>query len=130
LGKGKRAYVAPTWIELVTAVEWIHDAGGQAALAHPSHYDMTTKWLRRLVAEFAAHGGDAIELNYPNLTPQKQQLLIEMASENNLLASHGSDFHFPSRWTELGRRSTLPSDIQPVWHDWHFNSLDKQVAGV
>ncbi|WP_240612830.1 PHP domain-containing protein [Alteromonas flava] len=118
LGKGKRAHVSPQWIALSEAIEWIHAAGGQAVLAHPSHYSMTTKWLRRLVAEFSSAGGDAMEVNYPNLTPDKQRLLLEMLSENNLKASVGSDFHMPSRWTELGRRSRLPDGVMPIWHDW------------
>ena len=126
LGKGKRAFVAPKWIELHTAIEWIRDAGGQAVLAHPSHYDMTTKWLRRLVDEFAQSGGHGIELNYPNLTADKQQLLIEIANSNNLLGSQGSDFHFPSRWTELGRRSSLPDGIKPIWHDWDLSNAQQE----
>lgn len=130
LGKGKRAYVAPTWITLSTAVEWIHEAGGQAVLAHPSHYDMTTKWLRRLVAEFAHAGGDGIELNYPNLAADKQSLLIEMAKENSLYGSQGSDFHYPSRWTELGRRSSLPDGITPIWHNWQLESMFSEVMSA
>lgn len=130
LGKGKRAYVAPKWIELSTAIEWINQAGGQAVLAHPSHYDMTTKWLRRLVAEFAQAGGDGIELNYPNLAPEKQKLLIEIAQENNLRGSQGSDFHFPSRWTELGRRSSLPDGITPIWHDWNLENMLKEAVSA
>lgn len=128
LGKGKRAYVAPKWITLSEAIEWIQAAGGRAVLAHPSHYDMTTKWLRRLIAEFSQSGGDGIELNYPNLTPAKQTLLVSMAKENKLLGSQGSDFHFPSRWTELGRRSKLPDDIKPIWHDWQLNNAINEAV--
>ncbi|WP_250207606.1 PHP domain-containing protein [Alteromonas oceanisediminis] len=120
LGKGKRAYVAAQWISIQEAITWIKEAGGQAVLAHPSHYDMATKWLRRLVSEFALAGGHGIELSYPNLTKEKQALLIEMARSAELMGSSGSDFHFPSRWTELGRRSTLPDDITPIWHDWNL----------
>jgi len=131
LGKGKRAFVAPRWIELTTAIEWIHEAGGQAVLAHPSHYDMTTKWLRRLVVEFAQADGDGIELNYPNLTAEKQTLLIKIAQDNRLLRSQGSDFHLPCRWTELGRalgRSAILSDvIKPIWHDWDIQSNGKDA---
>ena len=118
LGKGKRAYVAAKWITIEEAILWIEEAGGQAVLAHPSHYDMTTKWLRRLVAYFAENGGQGIEVNYPNLTPDKQRLLIEIANDNGRFGSVGSDFHYPSRWTELGRRASLPDGIDPIWHDW------------
>ncbi|MEW9798344.1 PHP domain-containing protein [Alteromonas sp. CYL-A6] len=118
LGKGKRAEVKAKWISIAEAVEAIHAAGGQAVLAHPAHYDMTTKWLRRLVAEFAAVGGDAMEAACPGMNPEKQKLVNALVIEHDLLASAGSDFHFPSRWTELGRRLTLDSALTPVWHDW------------
>lgn len=129
LGKGKRAHVVANWISIEQAVEAIQNAGGQAVLAHPTHYDMTTKWLRRLVAQFDAAGGDAVEVNYPNLTSDKQRLLLEIVRQHNLCGSVGSDFHFPSRWTELGRRSHLPDEITPIWHDWGINDrFSSQVS--
>ncbi len=30
-------------------------------MAHPGRYDLTAKWLKRLLAHFAEHGGDAME---------------------------------------------------------------------
>lgn len=120
LGKNKKAHVTPKWISIQEAITWIHEAGGQAVLAHPGHYDMTTKWLRRLVADFAQSGGDAMEITHPNMASDKKKLLQEILSENSLLASAGSDFHFPSRFTELGRRLVIPESITPVWHDWLF----------
>ncbi len=118
LGKNKKAHVTPNWISMQEAVQWIHEAGGQAVLAHPGHYDMTTKWLRRLVAEFAASGGDAMEITHPNMAADKKKLLQGVMADNNLLASAGSDFHFPSRFTELGRRLDIPESIAPVWQNW------------
>ncbi|WP_395344236.1 PHP domain-containing protein [Ningiella sp. W23] len=118
LGKHKKAYVRPKWIDIKSAIAWIHDAGGQAVLAHPFHYDMTTKWLRRLCHEFAHDGGDAMEVQHPNLPKPKRDLMIEIANECELLGSAGSDFHAPGRWTELGRRLDLPDTIKPLWHDW------------
>ena len=120
LGKGKRASIKAVWPEIKQAVTHIRAAGGQAVLAHPAHYDMTAKWLRRLVAEFASYGGDAIETAFPGINPDKQKLINELANEHNLLASAGSDFHFPSRWTELGRNLGISSSLTPVWHDWSF----------
>ncbi|MEC8417510.1 MAG: PHP domain-containing protein, partial [Pseudomonadota bacterium] len=103
LGKGKRAAVKAEWPSIETAIKWIQDAGGQAVLAHPAHYDMTAKWLRRLVALFESAGGDAIETAFPGINKTKQELINELALTHGLLASAGSDFHFPSRWTELGK---------------------------
>jgi len=119
LGKGKRAAVKAEWPSIESAVEWIHDAGGQAVLAHPAHYDMTAKWLRRLVAQFAHSGGDAMETAFPGINKTKQELINEITLTHNLLASAGSDFHFPSRWTELGKNLGISSQLTPVWHDWH-----------
>ncbi|OJF70770.1 phosphatase [Alteromonas sp. V450] len=118
LGKGKRAAVKAEWPSIETAIEWIHDAGGQAVLAHPAHYDMTAKWLRRLVVLFEQAGGDAIETAFPGINKTKQELINELAQTHQLLASAGSDFHFPSRWTELGKNLGISSKLTPIWHDW------------
>lgn len=126
LGKGKRAAVKAEWPSIETAIEWIHDAGGQAVLAHPAHYDMTAKWLRRLVALFEQAGGDAIETAFPGINKTKQELINELAQTHQLLASAGSDFHFPSRWTELGKNLGIISKLTPVWHNW--KQFEGQVA--
>ncbi|MGS2720835.1 PHP domain-containing protein [Paraglaciecola aestuariivivens] len=122
LGKGKKAHVKPQWISIEEAVKWIHDAGGKAVLAHPGHYDMTTKWLKRLVAEFAAAKGDGMEVIHSHLSPERKTLLSTLALEHNLQGSSGSDFHFPNRWTELGKNLSLPSELVPIWHDWNLAS--------
>jgi predicted metal-dependent phosphoesterase TrpH len=120
LGKGKKAHVKPQWIVIEEAVTWIQDAGGKAVLAHPGHYDMTTKWLKRLVEEFANAGGDGMEVVHSHLTPERKKMLADMASEHNLQASSGSDFHYPNRWTELGKNLKLPEQLVPIWNDWNL----------
>jgi predicted metal-dependent phosphoesterase TrpH len=118
LGKGKKAYASPKWIDLETAVKWIKDAQGQAVLAHPFHYDMTTKWLRRLLVDFKSAGGEGMEVQHPNLAKAKHDLMVALALEYDLMGSAGSDFHAPGRWTELGRRLNLPDNIKAIWQDW------------
>lgn len=118
LGKNKRAYVVPEWITIEEAVTWIHEAGGKAVIAHPYHYDMTSKWLRRLSHEFKAYGGDAMEVQHPNLAKSKHDLMVDIALEANLMGSAGSDFHAPSRWTELGRRLGFSEQLRPIWKDF------------
>jgi predicted metal-dependent phosphoesterase TrpH len=120
LGKNKKAYVVPQWISIEESVQWIHDAGGKAVIAHPFHYDMTTKWLRRLTSEFKSYGGDAMEVQHPNLAKAKHDLMVDVALSAKLMGSAGSDFHAPSKWTELGRRLTIPERLTPVWA--HFKS--------
>ena len=121
LGKGERAYVTSQWIDITTAIRWISEAGGKAVLAHPCLYDMSTKWLRRLLAEFKAAGGHGMEVIHGNLDPQRRQLLAGLCAEHELQASAGSDFHMPGRWTELGKNLTLPPELVPIWHDWDLN---------
>jgi len=58
IGKGKRAYVNPNWCSIEQAVATIHAAGGVAVMAHPIRYDLSTKWLRRLIVDFKAAQGD------------------------------------------------------------------------
>lgn len=118
LGKGKRAHVAPKWISIDEAITWIKEAGGKAVLAHPGHYDLSAKWLRKLLVYFKNAGGDGMEVCHPHLAPDRQRQMATYAEEYHFLASAGSDFHAPGRWTELGRHLNIPEHLTPVWQDW------------
>lgn len=124
LGKGKRAHVKPQWITIEQAVKWIRDAGGKAVLAHPGHYQLTAKWLRRLLVQFKEAGGIGIEVRHPRISPQVRQQLAIYAAEYGFEASVGSDFHYPNKWTELGRNLSIPDELTPVWHDWHLDVVE------
>lgn len=113
--RGKPGYVPSPWMSIEQAVELLHHAGGVAVLAHPLSYQLSNKWLRRLVAEFALAGGDGIEIGMPQLKPDHQRWLVSLANEHQLLASVGSDFHKPMPWRELGRYLALPDNILPIW---------------
>ncbi|AWB69041.1 PHP domain-containing protein [Saccharobesus litoralis] len=118
LGKNGKAYVAPGWISIEQAISWIRDAGGISVLAHPTRYDLTNKWVRKLVRYFAEHQGQAIEVGMARQSPNERIQIQQYANELNLTASVGSDFHFISRYSELGRDLKLPDSATPVWHDW------------
>lgn len=118
LAKGKIGYVPPQWCTISHAIDAIHQAGGQAVIAHPGRYDLTAKWLKRLLAHFAENGGDAIEVAQCQQAPNERSLLAKYAQEYQLLASQGSDFHQPCSWIELGRKLWLPGGVEPVWRDW------------
>ncbi|WP_102796981.1 PHP domain-containing protein [Bowmanella denitrificans] len=118
LGKDKRAFVKPQWPEIPEAISWIRQAGGKAVLAHPARYDLSAKWLRRLLVFFAESGGQGMEVTHPQLAPDLKRQLASYAMEYGLEASAGSDFHFPGRWTELGRNLQFDSQLTPVWDDW------------
>ncbi len=119
IGKGQRAYVKPQWCSVEHAVEVIAKAGGQSVIAHPMKYKLSTKWLRRLIVDFKAANGDAMEIVSPQMNDQQKQLLASLCVEYDLQASVGSDFHAPNRWSELGRNLQLTADVPPVWRHWN-----------
>lgn len=118
LARGKTGYVPSQWCDMKTAIEAIHEAGGVSVLAHPARYKMSNKWLRKLIAEFKQAGGAAMEVAQPQQAPTERQFLGRLSQEFGLLASQGSDFHFPMPWVDLGRNLYLPKDCQGVWRHW------------
>lgn len=128
LAKGKTGYVPPQWCTIEQAIDVIHHSGGQAVLAHPGRYDLTAKWLKRLLAHFAQHGGDAMEVVQCQQAPNERTVLAGYARQFNLLASQGSDFHQPCSWIELGRKLWLPAGVEPVWQGWGTSRIAKERA--
>ncbi|MGF1910910.1 PHP domain-containing protein [Vibrio kasasachensis] len=118
LTRNNPGYVPPNWCSMSEAVAAIHAAGGQAVLAHPARYDLTAKWIKRLITAFVEANGDAMEVAQPQQAQQERRNLADYAIQYKLLASQGSDFHYPSPWMELGRNLWLPSGVEPVWKDW------------
>lgn len=118
LGRGKIGYVPNNWVPMEEAIQWIHDAGGQAVLAHPLKYKLNARWVKRLAAEFAVAGGDAMEVISPQQTPVQKRELWALCQLLKLTASVGSDFHQPTAWNELGKNLYLTDDIIPIWNDW------------
>lgn len=125
LTRNNPGYVPPNWCSMSEAIDAIHAAGGQAVLAHPGRYDLTAKWVKRLIQAFCDAGGDAMEVAQPQQAPNERRNLGDYAIQYNLLASQGSDFHYPSPWMELGRNLWLPKGVEPVWKDWGLESPEE-----
>ena len=119
LGQGKPGDVKAYWPELEEVIQWILGAGGVAVLAHPRKYKLTATRLRALVSDFKCAGGKAMEVSISGQSSGDLGFLAELCRREMLLASQGSDFHFPGApWCELGRIAKMPDGIEPVWH--HF----------
>jgi len=114
----QQAYVKPVWCSIEQAVAVIHAAGGSAVMAHPIRYDLSAKWLRRLIVHFKESGGDGLEVVLPQMNPQQRQTMLNYCSEYDLYASAGSDFHNPNKWSDLGRNLILPDGAKPIWAMW------------
>ncbi|HBB3064447.1 TPA: 5'-3' exoribonuclease [Escherichia coli] len=118
LARGKTGYVPPQWCTIEQAIDVIHHSGGKAVLAHPGRYNLSAKWLKRLVAHFAEHHGDAMEVAQCQQSPNERTQLATLARQHHLWASQGSDFHQPCPWIELGRNLWLPAGVEGVWQLW------------
>jgi hypothetical protein len=131
LVKGKPGYVPHQWASLTEAVGWIRGSGGVAVLAHPGRYmagrhGMGKPTMRSLLAEFAALGGEAVEVVTSSHTHEQYAEFTRFAREFNLYASCGSDFHGPGEsYFDIGRLPDLPLDCRPVWQLWEDQPLLK-----
>jgi len=123
IGKGQRAYVNPNWCSIEDAVATIHAAGGVAVMAHPIRYDLTAKWLRRLIVHFKGAQGDGLEVVLPQMNNEQRKIMLSYCTEYDLYASMGSDFHQPSRWSDLGRNLVMPEQAKPIWQLWQAKPI-------
>jgi 3',5'-nucleoside bisphosphate phosphatase len=125
LGPGKPAHVAAEWPALGEVVGWIRGAGGIACLAHPMRYSMSSGARKRLLADFKACGGGALEVVTGGNGAQHSAACGALALTFELEGSVGSDFHGPEQaWNPLGRLAKLPDWIDPVWRDRDCQAAD------
>jgi len=116
LTRGRPGHVPGQWATLAEAVGWIRDSGGIAVIAHPARYKLGSGKLKRLLGEFKACGGQAIEVISGSHSPADNERFAEIAVRESLLASVGSDYHGPEKpWVELGRLPNLPRGCAPLW---------------
>lgn len=118
LGSGKLGDVKQHWPTLEQTVTTLREAGAWISLAHPWQYDFTRSKRRRLVSEFAAAGGHALEVVNGMQPLEQVGGLSILAREFGLMASIGSDFHAPGDWSELGLYRALPDDLRPLWRQF------------
>ena len=115
LGSGKLGDVKQHWPMLEETVATLRSANAWISLAHPWQYDFTRSKRRRLVADFAAAGGHALEVVNGMQPAEQVGGLAILAREFGLMASVGSDFHAPGDWSELGMYRPLPDDLTALW---------------
>lgn len=131
LRRNKPGHVPGEWAGLEEAVGWIRAAGGIAVVAHPARYDLSATKLRRLLAEFMACGGEALEVVSGSHSRDDNETMAAHARRTGLLASAGSDFHGPENpWVELGRLPELPVGCLPVWESEAWTRCPPSAAGA
>ena len=93
LGKGRPFYEPKGCLDLESALELVHDAGGIAVVAHPLSLFVSWGRLATLMDEWKELGVDAIEAYHPTAKLNHCRRLERMARERGFRVSAGSDFH-------------------------------------
>ena len=88
LAKGKPAYFNPPRISPFEAIQWIHEAGGKAVVAHPGLYGRD-----ELVERLLDAGADGVEAYHSDHSPEQAEHYRRMAEARGKLVTAGSDFH-------------------------------------
>ena len=119
LNRSGKLFVAAQWCDHTEATGAIKAAGGIPVLAHPGRYAMNKTKLNRLLECFTAAGGEGLEASYPNIAPDMNQYLMQLAEKHGLYLSTGSDFHdAAAHWTDVGKFPTLDRAAaqRGIWH--------------
>lgn len=88
LGNGRPAYVTKERLAVSDAVGLIHQSGGLAILAHPSH-----SGTRERIAAFVDQGMDGVEVRHPSHSSEDTSRLAALVEHFSLVPSGGSDWH-------------------------------------
>jgi len=126
IGKGKPAYANRFCFTAAETIDFLHQAGGVAVLAHPGKIDPGMKVLPGLVRELAGRGLDGLEVIYPSHLKKVQKKLHKLTRQYNLIQTGGSDYHGGNRPGSMlagGSNGFCPPDeILPA--------LDARIAAI
>lgn len=116
LADHKPCYVALDGLSLKDGINLIHDCGGKASLAHATRYNLTANKVRKLIADFASSGGDAVELPASNEPTSTRHMVDRVIKAHELKVSIGSDFHGSTMpWRVLGGVPKLHEGQVGIW---------------
>lgn len=116
LADHKSCYVTLDGLNLKECIDLIHECGGKASLAHATRYNLTANKVRKLIADFAKAGGDAVELPATNEAVSTRHMVDRVIKEYQLLVSIGSDYHGTTTpWRTLGGVPKLHEGQIGIW---------------
>ncbi|MBF0526051.1 MAG: PHP domain-containing protein [Deltaproteobacteria bacterium] len=94
LTKGGPAYVDKFRFSPEDSISLIKSAGGRACLGHPfTLFIKDNVMLDQMVAGLKARGLEAIEVYYPDHSPEQTATFLHLAKKYDLFPTGGSDFH-------------------------------------
>jgi predicted metal-dependent phosphoesterase TrpH len=109
LHSGSPYYVAKEETEAITAVRLIRTAGGVPVFAHPLARRRGRVVTDEAIAEMAAAGLAAIEVDHPDHEEADRAHLRGVAAELGLLVTGSSDYHGANKAVRLGAYRTGPA---------------------
>lgn len=94
-------------------IDLIHSSRGIAVMAHPYMFN-NVELLKELIE---AGKMDGIECYHFSATPQKQEELVKLAKEHDLIVTGGSDFHglYNSTMTHIGKYVTDQENLDKMF---------------
>ena len=93
IGPGCPYYVPKHRPSLEDAIDAIHDSGGKVILAHPLSLWISWGRMSRYLPEWKEMGLDGVESHHSGASKREAYRLAELARENDLFITGGSDFH-------------------------------------
>ena len=90
-------------------IELVHRAGGLVFLAHPFSYSSDFEEVTHIVQKLKEKGLDGIEVFFPDHTPEQREQLLNLAQEESLLTSGGTDLHGPDEMYRVQAGIDMPT---------------------
>jgi predicted metal-dependent phosphoesterase TrpH len=90
---GAKCYVRGFKFTAEEIISAIHQAGGQAVLAHPMQLRLPPHVLKQFIESLVSYGLDGIEAYYPSHSEEDIRLLNGICQWLDLFPTCGSDFH-------------------------------------
>jgi len=86
-------YVKKESLNISDTIERINEANGIAVFAHPGYLKLGDDEYMNLFYELKSKGLEGVEVYYPSHTKSQRELFLDIARENDLIVTGGSDFH-------------------------------------
>ena len=87
------AYIKKESLNISDTIEKINGAGGVAVFAHPGYLNLSSDEYRKLFRELKESGLEGVEVYYPSHSKEQREMFLEIARDNDLIVTGGSDFH-------------------------------------
>jgi len=119
------AYEQKVTLPAEKTIEMIHSAGGISVLAHPHKLDNIS-----IIMGLIDMGIKGLEVHCPKSSNYAINLFTQIANENNLLITGGSDFHGEQEEIQDFGKFSIPVMIWEEFSNYYQESLNEEVRSV